>query len=48
MTRAVADGIRHAIGQTEAAEDAVTVDILTEAARGLDKLRWFIESHISD
>ncbi|MCK4945979.1 MAG: DNA starvation/stationary phase protection protein Dps [Alphaproteobacteria bacterium] len=43
----LADFLRSAIDSSDESGDAVTADLLTEATRGLDKLRWFVESHIS-
>jgi starvation-inducible DNA-binding protein len=37
--------IRPGITEAEQAGDLVTADILTEVARGIDKLRWLIEAH---
>lgn len=42
---ALAEHTRKAIDAAEEHEDAVTADVLTEVTRGLDKLRWFVESH---
>jgi starvation-inducible DNA-binding protein len=41
----LADTHRQAINTSTNAGDKVTADILTETARGLDKLHWFIRSH---
>ena len=38
---------RAGIDETAALGDAVTADMLTEITRGLDKLLWFVESHIT-
>ena len=43
----LADTARQAIDSAAEAHDAVTADILTEITRGLDKLRWLIQSHIT-
>lgn len=45
MMEAVSENLRRNVGKAEDAGDPVTADILTEASRGLDKLRWFVESH---
>jgi starvation-inducible DNA-binding protein len=42
---ALADETRRAIETSDTEGDAVTADLFTEIARGLDKLRWFVESH---
>jgi starvation-inducible DNA-binding protein len=42
---AVAATTREAIRLAEAQHDAVTADLLTEVARGLDKNLWFLEAH---
>lgn len=42
---ATAEHMRQAIDTADDQGDAVTADIYTEITRGLDKLRWFIESH---
>jgi len=42
QSNAVKSGIRLA----EKQDDAVTADILTQVAGGLDKLRWMVESHL--
>jgi len=39
--------LRSAIDSSDESGDAVTADLLTEVTRGLDKLHWFVESHIS-
>jgi starvation-inducible DNA-binding protein len=38
--------VRSAIDSAEAAGDAATADLLTEIARGTDKMLWFVESHL--
>jgi starvation-inducible DNA-binding protein len=40
-----AKGVRASIEQAEEAGDAVTADLLTEIAAGLDKQLWFVEAH---
>lgn len=42
---ALADSERALIEAADEANDAVTADICTEIARGLDMLRWFVEAH---
>jgi DNA-binding ferritin-like protein len=42
----LADAQRQAINTATDAGDMVTADLLTEITRGLDKLHWFIRSHI--
>lgn len=42
--RAMADNARQGIDVADEAGDKVTADLFTEVARGLDKLRWFVES----
>ncbi|MEP7028682.1 MAG: DNA starvation/stationary phase protection protein Dps [Candidatus Eisenbacteria bacterium] len=37
--------VRFAIGEADELEDAVTADICTEVARGVDKLLWLVEAH---
>jgi len=37
---------RKGIDETAALGDAVTADMLTEITRSLDKLLWFVESHL--
>lgn len=44
---AVADDTRAAADSADESGDAVTTDMFTEITRGLDKLRWFVESHLS-
>lgn len=39
---------RKAIDETDALGDAVTADMLTGIARNVDKLLWFVESHLQD
>ena len=41
----LADSNRAAIDTASKHNDAVTEDLFTEIARGLDKLSWFIRSH---
>lgn len=36
---------RGAIDEAERLEDAATMDIFTEIARGIDKWMWFVEAH---
>lgn len=43
---AAAAAMRRDIDSTAAAGDAVTADVFTEVARGLDKWLWLIESHL--
>ena len=43
---AVAATTRAAIDLAAAGGDAVTADLLTEIARGLDKRLWFLEAHL--
>lgn len=43
---ALAATTRSAIKTAEAADDATTVDLLTEVSRGLDKSLWFLEAHL--
>lgn len=42
----LADATRQGINTAAGAGDMVTTDLLTEVTRGLDKLHWFIRSHI--
>ena len=42
----LADAHRQAINTALDADDMVTADILTEITRGLDKLHWFVRSHL--
>ena len=37
--------LRQAIEDADELEDAVTVDLLTGIAHGVDKYMWFVESH---
>ena len=37
--------IRQGIDEVDKLGDAVTVDMLTEIARGIDKWLWFVEAH---
>lgn len=51
LSTALAMFNRHArlgIDETDEQDDAVTADMLTGIARGLDKLLWFVESHLPD
>lgn len=41
----VADSSRQLIDMADDLDDKVTADMCTEIARGLDKLRWFVEAH---
>ena len=41
-----AAAMRRDIDAAAAAGDAVTADVFTEIARGLDKWHWFLESHL--
>lgn len=41
----LADAHKQAINSAMNAGDMITSDLLTETARGLDKLHWFIRSH---
>lgn len=43
--RKTADLARHAIDVSTEQGDAVTADMYTQIASGLDKLRWFVEAH---
>ena len=43
----LADFLRSAIDSSDESGDVVTADLFTEVTRGLDKLRWFVESNIS-
>lgn len=43
--RALADQTRHAIDITDDLKDTVTSDLFTQITAGLDKWRWFVESH---
>jgi starvation-inducible DNA-binding protein len=42
---AAAKGARASIEEAEESDDAVTADLLTEVAAGLDKKLWFVEAH---
>jgi starvation-inducible DNA-binding protein len=42
----LAETSRQAISRAVAVDDAVTADILTGVTRGLDKIHWYIRSHI--
>jgi starvation-inducible DNA-binding protein len=42
----LADAHRQAINTATDAGDMVTADLCTEVARGLDKLHWFVRSHL--
>lgn len=42
---AVADTSRQLIDMTDDLDDKVTADMCTEIARGLDKLKWFVEAN---
>ena len=42
---AAAKGVRASIDDAEAQDDAVTADLMTEVAAGLDKQLWFVEAH---
>jgi len=39
---------RKNIDETSAIGDAITADMLTGIVRGLDKLLWFVESHLAE
>jgi len=43
----LADAHRQAINTSANAGDMVTADLFTEITRGLDKLHWFIRSHLN-
>jgi starvation-inducible DNA-binding protein len=43
----LADAHRQAINTSINAGDMVTADLFTEVTRGLDKLHWFIRSHLN-
>jgi starvation-inducible DNA-binding protein len=42
---ATAKGVRAGIEEAEEHDDAVTADLFTEVAAGLDKKLWFVEAH---
>jgi starvation-inducible DNA-binding protein len=42
---AAAKGVRASIDEAEEHDDAVTADLFTEVAAGLDKKLWFVEAH---
>lgn len=44
----VANAVRKAIDESDAAGDANSADILTEASRGLDKQLWLLEAHLQE
>jgi starvation-inducible DNA-binding protein len=41
-------GARQAIRDAEALDDAVSADMFTEIARGVDKSLWLVEAHVQD
>jgi starvation-inducible DNA-binding protein len=41
-------GVRQAIDDATALNDADTADLFTEISRGIDKSRWMVEAHIQD
>lgn len=41
-------GVRKAIDDVTALNDADTVDLFTEISRGVDKSLWMVESHVQD
>jgi starvation-inducible DNA-binding protein len=41
-------GVRKAIDDTTALNDADTADLFTEISRGVDKALWMVEAHIQD
>jgi starvation-inducible DNA-binding protein len=43
---AFAKSTRQNVDESDEAGDAITADLLTEIARGTDKLLWFVEAHI--
>ena len=41
-------GVRKAIDETTALNDADTADLFTEISRGVDKSLWMVEAHVQD
>lgn len=41
-------GVRKAIDDTTAVNDADTADLFTEISRGVDKSLWMVEAHVED
>jgi starvation-inducible DNA-binding protein len=41
-------GVRKAIDDTTAVNDADTADLFTEISRGVDKSLWMVEAHVQD
>ena len=41
-------GVRKAIDDTTALNDADTADLFTEISRGVDKALWMVEAHVQD
>ena len=41
-------GVRKAIDDTTALNDADTADLFTEISRGVDKSLWMVEAHVQD
>ena len=41
-------GVRKAIDEATALNDADTADLLTEISRGVDKSLWMVEAHVQD
>jgi len=41
-------GVRKAIDDTTALNDADTADLFTEVSRGVDKSLWMVEAHVQD
>jgi starvation-inducible DNA-binding protein len=41
-------GVRKAIDDATALNDADTADLFTEASRGVDKSLWMVEAHVQD